>query len=368
MNPVIASMIPLVCRPKPPGLPLTDRITKLTALTVQPPDAGHHQLVARASGVLNYAALIASDVGLPDLAAALCWRQHRIFAEAGHLDQDTAVMALMPLVNIARLLIREGDGGSAFDILQRLYQAAQQRGTTVIADHDIDFGPLIQTDDDHRKICTELWITVLTDGARALARQGRWIEAADALATHRGIGNRLLDGRQIKIMSLLEQGRTQQAIETVESSSPTEPWETAVAEILLISCHPKAPSALDHVVSQTLTLIGRYEPTTAAFRTRLALATLDLTTNRPHCGTAELRDATVQVASTDSYAARDVLAHSVVRAQLRAGQEQTLAAVLALSGLGSKTLSEPQMEVFSRAGRTAEGQLRNLLARRPRTV
>lgn len=132
--------------------------------------ADHHQLVARASGVLNFAALIASDVGLPDLAAELCWRQHRIFADAGNPSQDIAVMALMPLVNIARLLIREGDGDGAFDVLEELYRAAQRRGMTTICDHDVDMAPLIRTRDDHRKICTELWVTLLVDGARALAR------------------------------------------------------------------------------------------------------------------------------------------------------------------------------------------------------
>lgn len=78
MNPAIAVRIPLVCRIKPPGVPLAMRIAELTALTVEPADAGHQQLVARASGVLNYAALIASDVGMPDLAADLCWRHHMI--------------------------------------------------------------------------------------------------------------------------------------------------------------------------------------------------------------------------------------------------------------------------------------------------
>jgi hypothetical protein len=365
MNPAIAHRIPLVCRPKPPGIPLADRITELTALTTPPPGADHRQLVARASGVLNYAALIASDVGLPDLAADLCWRQHQIFTEADHLDPDTAVMALMPLINIARLHIREGDGHSAFDILQRLYHAAQQRGTTAVGHHDIDFGPLIQTNDDHRKICTELWVTVLIDGARALARQGRWTEAADTMAAHRGIGNRLLDGRQIKIMSLLEQDRTQQAIQTIESSTPTEPWETTVAAILLASCRPKASPTtkkdLDQVVSETLTLIGQHEPTTAAFRTRLGLTTLDLTTSRPSRDTAQLQEAIVQVASTDAYAARDVLAHPAMRAHLRTPQEQTITAVLAASGLGAKHLPGTHMNALTKARAAAEDQLRRLL-------
>ncbi|GLY82000.1 IS630 family transposase [Actinoallomurus iriomotensis] len=180
MNPTIAERIPLVCRNKPPGLPLQARIAELTALTVEPPGADHHQRVARASGALNFAALIASDTGLPDLAGDLCWRQHKIFTEAGALTQDIAVMALMPLVNIARLLIREGDGNAAYELLQQLYRAAQQRSATIIRDHEIDLAPLIQNHHDHRKICTELWVALLIDGARALAREGRWTEAADA--------------------------------------------------------------------------------------------------------------------------------------------------------------------------------------------
>jgi hypothetical protein len=239
MNLAITSRIPLVRRPKSPGAPLAMRIAELTALTVEPNGADHHQRVARASKVLNLAALIASDVGLPDLAAELCWRQHRIFADAGSLNQDIAVMALMPVVNIARLLIREGDGKGAFEVLQQLYRAAGRRGKTVIGDHDVDLSPLIRTDAEHRKICTELWVTLLIDGARALARDGCWTEAAETMAAHRGIGNRLLDGRQILIMSLMEQGLTQQATAMIESSVPAEPWENTVAAILRIYCRPK---------------------------------------------------------------------------------------------------------------------------------
>src|SRR5580658_6585665 len=132
MNPAVARRIPLVCRPRPPATPLSTRIGQLTALTAEPDSADHRQRVARASGVLNFAALIASDTGMPDLAAELCWRQYTIFADAGSLDQDIAVMALMPIVNIARLLIREGDGNSAYELLRQLYRAAQQRGTTTI--------------------------------------------------------------------------------------------------------------------------------------------------------------------------------------------------------------------------------------------
>ncbi|HEY9524644.1 MAG TPA: hypothetical protein VIR33_15505 [Thermopolyspora sp.] len=160
MVPAIARRTPLVCRPKPPGLPLEWRIAELTALTVEVPGADHSQRVVRASGVLNFAALIASDSAMLDLATELCSRQHKIFAEAGNLSQDIAVMSLMPLVNIARLLIREGDGNAGYAVLQQLYRAAQQRGATTIRDHDVDLSPLIQTTADHGRPSQDLHGTV----------------------------------------------------------------------------------------------------------------------------------------------------------------------------------------------------------------
>lgn len=365
MTPAIASRIPLVCRPKPPGTPLADRIAELTALTIEPAGADHHQLVARASGVLNFAALIASDAGLPDLAAELCWRQHRIFAEADNLDQDIAVMALMPVVNIARLLIRQGDGNAAYRVLQGVYRAAQQRGTAAIGDHNVDMAALTRTNADHRKICTELWVTLLVDGARALARNGRWTEAAQAMAAHRGIGNRLLDGRQIMIMSLLEQGLTRQAVAMIDSSVPTEPWENTVAAILRMCCRPKAEPTprqeLNRVVKETLRLITQPEPTTAVFRVRVGLTASDLTADHPTPHISHLRATIINVASTDAYAARDVLENHTMCSQMTRQQEHTLGAVLTAAGLGTGTLPAAHLDALMTAVHTAKNRLRTLI-------
>jgi hypothetical protein len=95
MSTAIAARIPLVCSHRPPGAPLGERVAYLTAQARQSDGAGHRDQVARAAGVLNFAALIASDSGVPELAAGLCWRQHEIFAGAGALTPDIAVMALV---------------------------------------------------------------------------------------------------------------------------------------------------------------------------------------------------------------------------------------------------------------------------------
>ncbi|GAA2255556.1 hypothetical protein GCM10010430_44210 [Kitasatospora cystarginea] len=362
MVPAIASRIPLVRRPKAPGLPLERRISELGALAVQPAGAGHRDLVARTCGVLNYAALIASDAALPDLAAELCWRQYRVFADAGALSGDIAVMALMPVVNIARLMIREGDGEGAYDVLRRLYRAAQQRGVAEIRSHTVDLAELSATPGDHRKVCEELWVAVLTDGARALARIGRWSEAAQAMTAHRGVGNRLLDGRQIMIMSLMERGLDQQARDMIEATSSTESWEDSVAALLLAYCRPASPlpkHELDRALREALALTSPPDPATAAFQARVAVAALDLADSDTESSTS-LRQALIDVAALDAYAARDVLNHQQTRSHLTVEQEHQLCAVLAASGLGAG-LRQEHVDALATAADTAEEALRALL-------
>ncbi|MFF3662879.1 hypothetical protein [Streptomyces olivochromogenes] len=132
-------------------------------------------------------------------------------------------MSLMPLVNLSRLLTRDGQGEAAYDVLVRLNHAARQWEKTEIDGRTVDLSALTSTDDDHRQVCQELWVTLLVDGTRALARIGQWTDAAEAMAKHRGIGNRLLDDRQIKIMSLMEQGLAQHARDMIDATQPTEP-------------------------------------------------------------------------------------------------------------------------------------------------
>ena len=366
ISPAIAGRIPLVCRPKPPGIPLDQRIAALTGLAVQPAGMGRQQLVARASGVLNLAALIVSDAGLPDLASELCWRQYEIFAAGASLDEEIAVMALMPVVNIARLLIREGDGSGAFDLLQRIYRAAQVCGTATICGHRIDMSRLIRAGGSHRRICTELWIALLTDGARALARAGRWTEAAEAMAAHRGIGNRLLDGRQIMIMSLAERGLIDQAMAMIDSSSLDEPWENTVAALLRVGCRPEASPApqdeLERAVRQSLALVTHTsEPTTAVFRVRVGLTALDLAAGRSAPDVGDLQAAVFEAARFDAYAARDVLGHPTLCSRLTRHQRCELNELLGAAALGTKSLPADQMRALTVAVRDGEAQLGVLL-------
>jgi hypothetical protein len=368
VNSAIANRIPLVRRPKPLGLPLDTRIAELTALTDWPTGADHHQQVARASGVINVAALIASDIGFSDLAEELCWRLHTIFNEAREATPDVAVMALMPLTNIARLLIRENQPIEAYELLQRLYDAARHRNVATIHGHEVDLSPWTPTEEHRRRVCTEVWSTLLIDGARALARAGCWTRAAEAIAAHRGIGKRLLDGRQIQIMALLEQDLHVQAMTLIDATVPTEPWENAVGALLRLSCKQNGPSAphdeLDSAVDTALALMNDTEPTTAAFRVRLGLTALDLASDRSTAAITRLRQTVVDDALADAYAARDALRNQVLYAHLTTKHEHALTAVLAASGLERRTLTAAQAENLFDTVHRAERHLRTLLTQR----
>ncbi|MFD4123849.1 hypothetical protein ACFXKK_03010 [Streptomyces globisporus] len=342
---------------------MDERINHLTGLTVAPAGASHHDLVARTCGVLNYAALIASDAGLPDLAEDLCWRQHQVFAEAGRLNGRVAVMSLMPLVNLSRLLTRDGRGEAAYNLLARLNQAARQQQNTEIAGRRVGLSAVTSTDEDHRTVCQELYVVLLVDGARALARIGRWTEAADAMTQHRGIGNRLLDGRQIGIMALMEQGHSHQARHLIDTTQPTEPWEKAIAALLRAHCRPGSaplpPADLDQTQRAVASLLADPDPSYALFQTRAGLAALDLGTSGPH--TSSLTSALAETASLDAYAAREALDHPAAREVFGTARTSALSSVITNAGLGVGTLPANHLRALSESVSHGEAELRRLL-------
>jgi len=65
----------------------------------------------------------------------------------------------------------------------------------------VSFRHFTATDDDHQEVCRWLWSVLLGDGTRALAGACRWKQALVHVEQHRGIGQRLLDGRQVAILA-----------------------------------------------------------------------------------------------------------------------------------------------------------------------
>ena len=182
----VLTWFPLVPAPARPACRLRPRIAELTGLAARPAEGTCHDRMSRAAEVLNKAALIASDCGVPALARDLCHRQHELFDQAAPLPAWAARLALQPLLNIPRQLIREGHGEDAYAMLEALYHAARERTTAVIDGLPVDLGTVTCAPDGHKTVCTLTWAALLADGTRALALAGRWGEAADHTAAAPG--------------------------------------------------------------------------------------------------------------------------------------------------------------------------------------
>jgi hypothetical protein len=123
-----ARQFPLVPRPRTACRPLAERIDRVARLAGQA-GRGASDALLHAAEAFNLAALIASDCAMPDLARDLCWHQFDVFATAGPCSETTAKLALQPLVNLARLHIRDGDGDAGYQLLESLYDGTRASRT-----------------------------------------------------------------------------------------------------------------------------------------------------------------------------------------------------------------------------------------------
>lgn len=333
---------PLVLRSRPPGLPLGARIAELARLAEPASGAPCPGQVTRACEVLNKAALICSDCGLPDLARSLCRQQYEVFDQAKPWPSWAVKLGMQPLLNIARQLIREGDADRALALLESLHAAARCRASIIADGCLVDFGALTATAEDHKAVCLLIWTALLADGTRALARAGRWKEAAEQAAAHRGIGARLLDGRQVSVIARLAEGSPARAFELVEQSQVTEPWEHAVQEILRVLCGTAVGNvtAADTrtMLACALALAQAADVATAAARTRIGVVALDVAGDGSTDQAETLHAAVTALAMQDAYAAHDVLTRQSAAHRLTVGQSDALHDLVRASGLGTETI------------------------------
>jgi hypothetical protein len=333
---------PLIPRPRPPCLPLEARIAELTALTAGNRRETREAHSARAAEILNKAALVASDCAIPGLARALCHHQYALWARSAPLPASAVRLAMQPVLNIPRQLIRDGHGDDAGVMLEVLHQAALDCAITDIDDMRVNFGTLTRTAGGYREACTLTWTALLADGTRALAQAGRWEEAAERVAAHRGTGTRLLDGRQAAILALLTSGRVDEAAKMTEDSAPAEPWEHAIRALLQVLCqraaghHPEAGIAT--MTAAALELAQSQDHATTLPRTRIGLTALAIAADTGAHQVRALRAALITLASTDGYAARDLLATVPVSGSLTCAQRSQLQALISACGLGTGTI------------------------------
>ncbi|MGW7134578.1 hypothetical protein ACWGIA_40440 [Streptomyces bobili] len=335
----IAQRFPLVARPRPACPPLADRIREITDLAAA---AERGNKVNSATVALNKAALIASDCGMPDLARALCWRHAEVLLRAQPLSAQEARYALEPLINLARLRIRDGDGHGAHQLLDSLNRAVRSKTNAVIDGRSLSFQRLTTSATDHQTVCQWLWTVLLGDGTRALVAAGRWDRARAHSEQHRGVGQRLFDGRQVAVLGRCLGGQPDEALQFLDTSTLVEDWELAVAACLAALCTTAADEdptdRAERMVQHYLALDTG--PELAVFRTRVGLTVLDLT---PHARQAEAARRLTREATTsgDGYVARDVLAHPVCHTDMTIDERRALSAAVASASLGQGHIPAP---------------------------
>ncbi|KAA9379639.1 hypothetical protein F5972_08270 [Microbispora cellulosiformans] len=351
----VARRFPFVARARPACHRLDIRVRQVADLA-DAATGDPAQTMTRAAEAHNLAALIASDCGLPALAADLCWTQFAIFHTARPYTAAVAKLALQPLINLGRLHARTGHGTAAHHLITTVFDAVKDQTTAEVDGRTVDLTRLAQTPEDHRELVQWLWAVVLSDGTRALTQACRWAEALQHVQAHHGLGQRLLDGRQIAIITHHATGDCHGAARLLAASSTPTPWEQAVAAALaVLTGSPDAATMVDRYLG-----LDQDPPGQVVFRVRLGLAVLDLAAARTP-RVSNLRAAIIDGASSDAYAARDVLGHHVMRSQMTPRQEHDLTAVVTASGLGAGTLPPADMRALTTAVDKAEVALRGQL-------
>lgn len=333
---------PLVPRPRPDCPTLDQRIANLQELVRSAGRLTGPERLAKAAAAHNQAALVASDCGLHDLARALCLRQFRLYYDARPLDASATRHALEPLVNLARLLIRAGEPVAAFELLEGLYTAESQRSTLAVDGQYLSFDDLSYADDG--TVHQWLWSVRLAEGTRALVSAGRWEQALHHAQRHGGIGDRLLDGRQVAILAHLLTGDAHRAAAILDETTTSEPWELAVAACLDTLCTMARGAPADSAVA---TMIDRYlaldtGPELLVFTTRLGLSVVDLAdgTDDARRTSAIIRLTRDVIGARNGYAARDMLTHDASRRHLEPRQYRALAAIVRTTGVSHDRLPD----------------------------
>ncbi|WP_150241885.1 hypothetical protein [Nocardiopsis quinghaiensis] len=325
----LALRFPLLARSRPACVPLGERVDALCRLA---DTARETEDQSKAASVFNQAALLASDAGMPELARTWCHQHASARLASPPLSGLGAIHALEPLVNLARLHIRGGDGRSALRLLEALFEAVSSRADVAVDGLRVP-GGLAADGDALDEVRSWLRRVLLADGVHALTVDGHWQDALDHLRRYDGVGERMWDGRQVAVIASATSGDHRHALRLVRETVPGEPWENAVTAALAVVCR-RGEADEDEV----LRMLDGYrelvwEERTAVFHTRLGLTVADVLgeegADRAHGLVADL--ARQVLASLNGYCARELLrARPVLPADARDG----LSEVVSSCGLG----------------------------------
>ncbi|MFB6904018.1 hypothetical protein ACFCWB_07070 [Streptomyces bacillaris] len=361
----IAQRFPLVARFRPACLPLPERVDALVDLAhtaVKQADQG------LASAVCNQAALIASDLDLPDLAREMCHRHAAAYLPACPLPGRSAIRGLEPVVNLARIQIRAGYADEGRRRLLNLYKAVETGTAARFEDVDVP-AHLAATGDDRQEVRAWLWRVLLADGTRSLTTEGRWAEALAHTEAHHGIGKRMLDGRQVAVLAALVAGDTAWAADLIADTTPGDPWEQAVTACLTVLCRRDAGQPIDHHLADLVTAYSGQEtgPGMTVFDTRLGLTLLDMIRSAEaldaHHIVEDLHRRTVD--AEDGYTARESLAHPLFTKIATDRQKLDCRMLVRACSLGAGILPDELSGKLAAALRASDSVIRESLEGAP---
>ncbi|QHC26382.1 hypothetical protein [Streptomyces sp. GS7] len=354
----IAQRFPLVARARPACLPLPQRVQGLVDLAES---AERQADQGFASAVYNQSALIASDLNLPELAGKLCHQHADAYLHACPLPGKSAIRGLEPIVNLARLQIRAGKADDGRRHLLNLYEAvstgtAAQFGDIALPAH------LTATPDDRHEVRAWLWTVLLADGTRTLTSKGRWDEALTHIEEHRGVGKRMLDGRQVAVLAALVAGDPAGAVDLLEETTPGEPWEQAVTACLTALCHRAASQPAAHRTHTLANMYAKLEPARgmAVFDARLGLTILDVIGSDQEPVTHRVVDTLYSRTTTlnDGHAARENLAHPLFTTLVTGKQQKNCQDIVDACALGAGKLPDELHDQLAMALRTSDRTIR----------
>jgi hypothetical protein len=351
---------PLLGRPRPacPALPrrlqeITDAVHTAQQKAEHAP-AGH--AIADAAHALNKAALVAADAAMPHLARQLCWQHIDTYRGLERpLTIPEGRYLLEPVLNLARLRLRAGDGSAALRLLEAMYRAVTARCDLTLDGHTLPTASLLGAQHDRRRLREWVWLQLVGEGVRALALAGRWVDAAEHARTHHGIGVHLMEGRQAAIIAHATQGEHAPARALLAHSTPTQPWEQQIGACLHLMCVEPTDTRADHHLTTAVRHFAapHQMPGYASYRARLGLTITTLaSTAHPELATGLLnRVADEAIASADGYAARDVLGFGAPVDGITDHHRGSLKHLATQAGLGPGTLPGPaQQQLTAAAG------------------
>ncbi|MEV1289673.1 hypothetical protein [Micromonospora sp. NPDC049679] len=283
------------------------------------------------------------------LARAWCHRHANLYLSRAPLNGYTARFALEPVVNLARLRIRAGDGDGAHNLLTDLYNAIISGRPVVVDELELHPRQLPADTGELDQNLGRLRSVLLSDGTRALTLAGRWADALTHVRYYDGIGPTLLDGRQVAVVAHLTQGDSPASAAILRHTQIAQPWEQAVYD-LLQNWH--ATTVGDLPPTDHTDLIERLPgiPSTAGlrvFRIRLSLTALDLATDVSPTLAKDLVNRLISdvIRDEDANPARDLLGHPAVDRE----HHRALRQLVEASGLGLGYLPDAAHKLLSSA-------------------